>query len=425
MSQVLKRDSSSVSVDASSFPDALSYLGDLMAQGVISSEDFNETPDQAEQKFLDGKAAMLFLPDGQASSYGAQHNMTVRALPFFGDSSSWAFAQPVFVGMVSDVKTQGVASTASDEVVHKAAVDVLSSIMSVDAQNYYLSLYGVDKLVSTSAEDAIRLPDALSSLSSSLEEGNVRTFLPNRLASNAVGETLSDVVRGEVDAAGALDEVEGLLEAEQSEDKKVLTSFSEGVSGLFDDTKGNVAALDIAQVSSQALNTDAFVVSPHAARCPLYAGDKTATELAYSVAKMPVAVVSLSGDELTEYLSRCVAAARSPYDLPVVSGLHLEIGQKNGSYQLESVTKITSSGPQSGGTDTSSANEGRESTVDLRSEETYTVGISSFSWETEFSEAGAYGPIEQEGSLQDIWVGAFRDGEVAGLPAYQDYFAFS
>lgn len=425
LSQVLKRDSSSVSVDASSFPDALSYLGDLMAQGVISSEDFSETPDQAEQKFLDGKAAMLFLPDGQASSYGAQHNMTVRALPFFGDSSSWAFAQPVFVGMVSDVKTQGVASTASDEVVHKAAVDVLSSIMSVDAQNYYLSLYGIDKLVSTSAEDTIQLPDALSSLSSSLEEGSVRTFLPNRLASNAVGETLSDVVRGEVDAAGALDEVEGLLKAEQSEDKKVLISFSEGVSGLFDDAKGNVAALDIAQVSSQALSTDVFVVSPHAARCPLYAGDKTATELAYSVAKMPVAVVSLSGDELTEYLSRCVAAARSPYDLPVASGLHLEIGQKNGSYQLESVTKITSSGPQSGGTDTSSANEGRESTVDLRSGETYTVGISSFSWETEFSEAGAYGPIEQEGSLQDVWVGAFRDGEVAGLPAYQDYFAFS
>lgn len=425
LSQVLKRDSSSVSVDASSFPDALSYLGDLMAQGVISSEDFSETPDQAEQKFLDGKAAMLFLPDGQASSYGAQHNMTVRALPFFGDSSSWAFAQPVFVGMVSDVKTQGVASTASDEVVHKAAVDVLSSIMSVDAQNYYLSLYGIDKLVSTSAEDTIQLPDALSSLSSSLEEGSVRTFLPNRLASNAVGETLSDVVRGEVDAAGALDEVEGLLKAEQSEDKKVLTSFSEGVSGLFDDAKGNVAALDIAQVSSQALSTDAFVVSPHAARCPLYAGDKTATELAYSVAKMPVVVVSLSGDELTEYLSRCVAAARNPYDLPVVSGLHLEIGQKNGSYQLESVTKITSSGPQSGGTDTSSANEGRESTVDLRSGETYTVGISSFSWETEFSEAGAYGPIEQEGSLQDVWIGAFRDGEVAGLPAYQDYFAFS
>lgn len=114
LSQVLKRDSSSVSVDTSSFPDALSYLGDLMAQGVISAESFNETPDQAEQKFLDGKAAMLFLPDGQASSYGAQHNMTVRALPFFGDSSSWAFAQPVFMGMVSDVKTQGVASTASE-----------------------------------------------------------------------------------------------------------------------------------------------------------------------------------------------------------------------------------------------------------------------------------------------------------------------
>lgn len=55
-----------------------------MAQGVISTESFNETPDQAEQKFLDGKAAMLFLSDGQASSYGAQHNMTVRPCRFSG-----------------------------------------------------------------------------------------------------------------------------------------------------------------------------------------------------------------------------------------------------------------------------------------------------------------------------------------------------
>lgn len=76
-------------------------------------------------------------------------------------------------------------------------------------------------------------------------------------------------------------------------------------------------------------------------------------------------------------------------------------------------------------TDTSSANEGRESTADLHSGDTYTVGISSFSWETELSEAGAYDPVGQKGSLQDVWVDAFRDGKVTSLPAYQDYFAFS
>ncbi len=425
MGQVLRRTSSSVSVDGSSFSDALSYFGDLMAQGVISSANMEESPDQAEKKFLQGQAAMLFMPDGQASSYGAQHNMTVRALPFFGDDSNWAFAQPVFVGMVSDVKTQGVSSTASDEVTHKAAVDVLSSIMSVDAQNHYLSLYGIDKVVSTSSDDAVHLPDALSSLSPSLEEGSVRTYLPNRLASDAVGATFADVASGEVDSSGALAEVEGLLKAEQTEDKKVLASFSEGVSNLFDETRGNVAALDIAQASSRALGTDAFVVSPHAARCPLYAGDKTATDLAYSAAKMPVATVTLTGSRLTEYLSHCVASAASPYDLPVVSGLHLEIGRKDGVFQLDSVEKITSSGSQAGGTDTSSANEGRETTTSLNDQDTYTVGISSFDWEPELSEAGAYGPVSQSETLQGIWIEAFRGGKVGGLPAYQDYFAFS
>ena len=425
MGQVLRRGSSSVSVDGSSFSDALSYFDDLMAQGVISSANMEESPDQAETKFLQGQAAMLFMPDGQASSYGAQHNMTVRALPFFDDGSDWAFAQPVFVGMVSDVKTQGVSSTASDEVVHKAAVDVLTSIMSVDAQNYYLDLHGIDKVVSTSADDAVHLPDALSSLSPSLEKGSVRTYLPNRLASDAVGATFADVALGEVDASGALAEVEGLLKAEQTEDKKVLASFSEGVSNLFDETRGNVAALDIAQASSQVMETDVFVASPHVARCPLYAGDKTATDLGYSVAKAPVAKATLSGAQLTEYLSHCVATATSPYDLPVVSGLHLEIGQKNGAYQLESVERITSSGTQAGGTDTASANEGRETTAALRDEDSYTVGISSFDWEPELSGAEAYGPVLQNETLQEIWVEAFRGGKVSGLPAYQDYFAFS
>lgn len=425
MGQVLKRNSSSVSVDGSSFSDALSYFGDLMAQGVISSANMSESSDQAEKKFLQGQAAMLFLPDGQASSYGAQHNMTVRALPFFGDESNWAFAQPVFVGMVSDVKSQGVSSTASDEVAHKAAVDVLSSIMSVDAQNYYLHLYGIDKVVSTSGDDAVELPDALSSLSPCLEEGSVRTYLPNKLASDAIGSTFADVASGEVDASGALTEVEGLLKAEQAEDKKVLASFSEGVSNLFDETRGNVAALDIAQASSRVLQTEVFVVSPHAARCPLYAGDKTATDLSYSTAEMPVATVTLTGAQLSEYLSRCVVAAKSPYDLPVVSGLHLEIGQKNGTYQLDSVEKVISTGAQTGGTDTSSANEGRESTAAVHDGDAYTVGISSFDWETELSEADAYGPVFQSGTLQEVWVEAFRSGTVNGLPAYQDYFAFS
>ncbi len=426
LSQVLKRgSSSSVSVDGSSFEDALAYLGDLMSENVISADDMEKTPEQAENAFLEGKAAMLFLPDGKASSYGQEHNMTVRALPFFGDSSSWAFAQPVFVGMVSDVKTQGVASTASDETAHKAAVDVLSSIMSIDSQDYYLGLYGIDKVMSTSSEDSVALPDALSSLAPSINEGKVRTYLPSKVASNAIGQTLCDVARGSVDASGALSEVEGLLRAEQTEDKKVLASFAEGVSNLFDDTRGNVAALDVAQASAQALGTDVFVSSSRIARCPLYAGDKTAADLSYAVAQTPVCTVSLTGAQLKEYLSQCVAAANSPYELPVVSGLHLEISRKESGYQLESVEKITSSGPQSTGTDTTSANEGRESTTALHDDETYSVGASSFAWEAEYAKVQGYGAAQQDRTLQEIWVDAFRDGAVTGLPAYQDYFAFS
>lgn len=53
LSQVLKRgSSSSVSVDGSSFEDALAYLGDLMSENVISADDMEKTPEQAENAFL-------------------------------------------------------------------------------------------------------------------------------------------------------------------------------------------------------------------------------------------------------------------------------------------------------------------------------------------------------------------------------------
>lgn len=426
MNQLLKRgSSSSVSVDGASFDDALAYLDELIENKVIDPEDMNATTQEAESEFLEGRAAMLFLPDGHASSYGKDHNMTVRALPFFGDSSSWAFAQPSFVGMVSDVKTQGVSSTASDETIHKAAVDVLSSIMSPESQDRYLDMQGVDKLVSTSADDQVELPDALSSLGPSLEQGNVRRYLPSTLAADAIGGTFRDVVNGSVDASGAFEEVEGLLRAEQTEDKKVLTSFSEGVSNLFDETKGNAAASDIAQACASATDSDAFVCSSRVARCPLYAGDKTATDLRYEVAQTPICTMSLSGSELTDYLAQCVSDARTPYELPVVSGLHLEIALKEGRYQLESVSKITSSGPRSSGSDTASANEGRESTEALNDNEQYTVGVSSYEWESPCQRALEHGSQKQERTLQELWVSAFQDGAAASLPAYQDYFAFS
>ncbi len=424
--QIIKRDKSgnTVSVEGSSFDDALSYVSTLVDQKVIDPTDMSLSPDDAERLFLEGQAAMMFLEDGQASVYGSQHNMTVRALPFFGDSSSWAFAEPVFVGMVSDVKTQGVSVTTSDETIHAPAVQVLSSIMSTQAQDYYLGLMGIDKLVPTSKDEHITLPDALTSLAPCLEAESVRTYLPSKLVSDVVGTTFQEVVSGALGAGDALNEVKDLLRARQTQDTKTLVSFSEGVSNLYDSTKGNVAACSIAQAAATSLGTDIFAISAKTARCPLYSGDKTATDLAYSVAPTSVYRVQMTGAQLKEYLAACVSSARSAYDLPIVSGIHLVVSHDGDSYRLTTATRIVSSGPKEGGTDTASANEGRETTRAIEDDETITVGFSCYDGEALQACSGAYGFAREEKTLQGLWVGAFQDKKLSSLPAYQDYLAF-
>lgn len=414
----------STSLDNSAFDDVATYITELVDQTVIQASDMSLTEEDAENLFVSGGAAMLFISDGQASTFGEEHNMTVRALPFFGESTSWAFVEPVFVGMVSNVQTEGVRATASDETLHAAAVSVLTSIMSEEAQAYYLSLHGIDEVVPTSTEVDVTLPDALTPLQASIEESRVRLYLSDATVANSLGAALQDLATGEVSSEDAATTATDLLQEAQEEDEEEVVSFSEGVSYLFDDEQGNVAASDVDQVAAQALECDLFVSSALTIRCPLYAGGKTATELEYAVAETPVYTAELTGEQIESLISTAVANAADEYELPVVSGLHIEVQETDDGYQLASITRITDSGSQESGSGTTSANEGRANTAILEADATYTVGLSAYDWEMLAQLAASYGFASQDETLQDVWVAAFEDGVVSALPAYQDYFAF-
>lgn len=427
VSQALNLKTGTVTVDPGAFDGALDYVEGLVDQKVIQPDDMTLSESQAEDTFVAGNAAMLFISDGEASTFGERHNMTVRAIPFFGQDTSWAFVEPTFVGAVSDVKSAGVkASTASTEEIHAPAVAVLSSIMSEEAQAKYLSLTGADEVVSAEG-GAVDLPNVLKPLQACLEEGRVRLYLPHRAVSHSVGATMQDVVHGETPRDQATTEAMNLLQGQQSKSKKVVASLAEGVSYLFDYQKGNVAASDIAQVVAAERGYDFAVVTPLVARCPLYAGDKTEDELAYPVAPTPLTSANLSGSQVEQFVSACVSSAKNVYELPVVAGLHIVVEETDEGFTLKSIARITQSGPADaqGGQNTTTANEGREQTAPLEPDQYYRVGLSCYDWQAERQHADAYGFSSDEGAtLQSAWLSAFSSGAASSLPAYQDYLTF-
>lgn len=420
---VLQMGSSTVDVDNSAFDDALEFVNSLVDQKVIEESDLSLSPADAEQMFIDGKAAMLFVSNGKASTFGNQHNMTVRAIPFFGESDSWAFVEPAFIGAVSDVQSEGVTNTASNEEMHAAAIDVLSSIMSEEAQAKYFELTGMDLLVPTESDAQVSIPDALSTLTSSIEQESIRVYLPTEEVAKAVGTTLREVADGSLEAQGAAAEVSSLLKENQpSSVASVVATFSEGVSNRFDDAEGNVAASDIAQAAATQLKCDFFMVSPYAARCPLYAGDKTEDELAYSVAEFKVHTTKLTGAQIEELLGKAVSSAGSAYELPVVSGLHIVVDQTDDGFTLKSVERILATGESSQGTGSS---EGRLVTEALDADSEYAIGLSCSANSALIQAVQDYSFNEQSGTLQQTWIKAFTDGTLTNIPAYQDYFEFA
>lgn len=109
---------------------------------IVSVDDCDMTGDEAKQAFLEGSAAMIFVTGEDLDIYGNDHNMTVRALPNYSSTSRWLSAQPAFYGGVSNVESEGV-KVEDSEAAHQGALDVLTSIMSDEAQQAYFNTCGL------------------------------------------------------------------------------------------------------------------------------------------------------------------------------------------------------------------------------------------------------------------------------------------
>lgn len=130
------------SLDESAWLSFFEQVKAAYVANIVSVDDLDMTGDEAKQAFLEGNAAMMFVTGEDLDIYGNDHNMTVRALPNFSSTTSWLSAQPAFYGGVSNVESEGV-KVEDSEAAHQGALDVLTTIMSDEAQQAYFNTCGL------------------------------------------------------------------------------------------------------------------------------------------------------------------------------------------------------------------------------------------------------------------------------------------
>lgn len=414
------------SLDQGVWSAPLNRFCDLLLRGVIHREDLSLTDERVNQMFIDGQAAMIFVDSTSVYSFSQDYGMNVQALPFFtSENTSYLMVEPLFYAAVSDVATEGVEVEESQSPQKDAAITILNTMMSPEGQQAFCQAMGSEIVVSFQDDVTPGLSEEFSLIESTLRDEQF--YFPLTI------DSIDQSFAGALSEEGAEYEVGALYQAmvqnmsSSDHPEAVVTNFAQGMSNIWSDTSGNRAASSIAQVVALQVEAQVVILSPYTAQCPLYPGEKTLTQLAYPVPVNDLYQVELSGQDLFNLLSSFVSQANSSYDLPVVSGISMDLTEAEEGYTLEKLRVASSSqSPQESAQETEqqeqAISEEHQQTQELSLSETYRVVLSGYSQDSYSIFARDNGYERLPLTLQAAWTNYFTAHQDADLPHSLLYF---
>lgn len=215
------------------------------------------------------------------------------------------------------------------------------------------------------------------------------------------------------------------LAALKATDTRIVATFPEGMSNVWNEERGTMAANSVGLTMAGEMGADAFIMSPYALACPLYAGDMTVTELAYPINDARIYRLQLSGAQLHDLVERHVGSVGSGKELWVLSGLKMTLSHGDaGGFVLEELEAVADeSKPEKaspiGQTDTQTVK-----TEPLDEERLYSIGVAVKPGSTNEELVVEYGGVRQSTLFSDLWVNSFQGADPKQLLASQDYLDF-
>ena len=303
----------------------------------LTAEDLNNNYDTVIEQFQNGQVAMYF---GSSAGVKLFREQGIDAIfqPFFNQNGEqWIMTTPWFqMALNGDL--------AENQSRYDDAMKVLQVMLSADAQNIVCD--GQDTL-SYSQDVPLRFTEYLSDVRPVVEENHMYI----RIASNdffaASQEVVSKMIAGTYDGEQAYKAFDKLLRQRSESEEDVVLTSEQTYSNVFQNEGGNAAYSVMANSPRSCYGTDVLIASGDSFTGNVLKADYTEQMARYMVMPNNLRAYSreMTGGELKETVQAFVTGYEGglvPFNagsLPIVSGIAMEVTEKDGAYTLTALTK--------------------------------------------------------------------------------------
>ena len=325
-------------LDSTVWPEAFERMEQFIQDTGLSQDDLDMNYDDIVEMYQSGKLAMYF-----GSSFGVKmfqdQGINTTFLPFFQENGEkWLMTTPYFQVALNRDLTK-------DETRRKKAMEVLSTMLSEDAQNRIIS-EGQDML-SYSQDVDMQLTEYLKDVKSVIEENHMYIRIASNDFFSISKDVVSKMISGEYDAEQAYQSFNSQLLEEKATSENVVLNSQKSYSNRFHSSGGNAAYSVMANTLRGIYGTDVLIATGNsftgsvlkAAYTEKMAGDMIMPNvlLAYNS--------KMSGAELKETVRNFVEGYQGGFipfnrgSLPVVSGISVEVKETADGYTLSKIIK--------------------------------------------------------------------------------------
>ena len=325
-------------LDSTVWPEAFERMEQFIQDTGLSQDDLDMNYDDIVEMYQSGKLAMYF-----GSSFGVKmfqdQGINTTFLPFFQENGEkWLMTTPYFQVALNRDLTK-------DETRRKKAMEVLSTMLSEDAQNRIIS-EGQDML-SYSQDVDMQLTEYLKDVKSVIEENHMYIRIASNDFFSISKDVVSKMISGEYDAEQAYQSFNSQLLEEKATSENVVLNSQKSYSNRFHSSGGNAAYSVMANTLRGIYGTDVLIATGNSfTGSVLKAGytEKMAGDMI-----MPNVLLAynskMSGAELKETVRNFVEGYQGGFipfnrgSLPVVSGISVEVIETADGYTLSKIIK--------------------------------------------------------------------------------------